>query len=181
MTIIIGHDKIIQNIKLEDLYIPQEVIKMLMRISSDETDKSEYIGIIKHNNNRYINYQDEIPIIELCRGKSTDNFALLQKEHNSQFEEVVLNFHTHPIGKGKHNIREASIEDCEMFSALKRSIGARFFAIVTNNIITLYDFSDIKSSQTHQCDNNSNICECLKEIGIKEYTLDGTEDVLLIL
>lgn len=178
MTIIIGTNKIAKYIKLEDLYIPFEILKMLMRIS--EEDKFEYIGLIKHNNKRYIKLDDEVPIIELFRGKSTGSTALIPEIENSQFDKAILNFHTHPSGKGKINSEEASNYDYELFNGLKRSIGARFHAIITTNKITLYDFSNIKGSQTKECDEKSNIYECLEKYGVKKYILDGTEDILLV-
>lgn len=77
MSIVIGTDRIIREIKLEDLYIPKELIKTLIRLSSDETDKSEYIGLIKHNDNRYIILPEEQVIIEFYRGKSSYSTALI--------------------------------------------------------------------------------------------------------
>ncbi len=180
MTIIIGTNNISRYIKLEDLYIPYEILTMLMRISSNEMDKSEYIGLIRHNNKRYIKLDDEVPIIELFRGKATGSTSLIPEIEKSQFDKAILNFHTHPSGKGKITTEEASIDDCEAFSGMKRSIGARFHAVITTNKITLYDFSDIKGSQTRECDEKSNIYECLEKLGVKKYTLDGTEDILLV-
>lgn len=46
--------------------------------------------------------------------------------------------------------------------------------------MTLYDFSNIKDSQIRECREKDNICRCMEEIGVKEYILDGTEDLLLV-
>ena len=176
--IIIGTDRISRYIKLEDLYITYETLKMLMRIS--EEDKFEYIGLIKHNNNRYIKLSEETPIIEMYKGKSTDSPALLPKEELSQFDKAVLNFHTHPYGKGKVNSEEPSNEDCSAFGGLLLSTGARFHAVISKDKIIILDFSDVKQSQVRECYEKNNSCECMKEIGVKKYILDGTEDILLV-
>jgi len=176
--IIIGTDRISRYIKLEDLYITYETLKMLMRIS--EENIFEYIGLIKHNNNRYIKLSEETPIIEMYKGKSSYNTALISSQDESQFDKAILNFHTHLYGKGKVIPEETSNDDCSAFGGLFLSTGARFHAVISKDKILILDFSDVKQSQVRECYEKNNSCECMKEIGVKKYILDGTEDILLV-
>lgn len=181
MTVVIGNDI---GHKMDDdehdLYIPREWIKAIINVA--ESNGSEYVGRFRRNEKRYDKeyLPDYLPILEMYRGKSIDNTPIKKDESDGvSFRVTTLDFHTHPSQRYKINPDKPSEQDCYAFAGLKRSLGKKYQAVVSNGKFTLLDLTNASRQDLGECKEKSNVCECLKNIGVKEYVLDGTEDVIL--
>ena len=181
MTVYIGEDiGYKMNDDNGDLYIPREWIKAIIKIS--ESNGSEYVGRFRRNENRYNKDKlpEYLPILEMYRGRSMDNKPISKDESDAfSSDNTTLDFHTHPSKQYIHTPEKPSEQDCYAFAGLKRSLYKQYQAVVSNGVMTLLDLSDASRKELGECKEKSNVCDCLKQIGVKEYILDGTQDVVL--
>lgn len=161
-----------------DLFISREILSSLKNFS-ETNDKSETIGRIRRNEKRYNKefLPEHIPIIEMFRGKSTDN-PTMHKDNSDKmsYYNTTLDFHTHPKNTDTHL---PSQQDCSSFIPQKNNAGKTFHAILSNGEMSLCDLSNIERDELNKCRNINNPCGCLKEKGMKIYNIDGKQDLLL--
>jgi len=153
MTVYIGEDiGYKMNDDNGDLYIPREWIKAIIKVS--ESNGSEYVGRFRRNENRYNKNKlpEYLPILEMYRGRSTDNEPIWKDINDSvSFDNTTLDFHTHPSGKGYQDTEKPSDQDCDSFSGLTRSLGKTYHAVISKGTMTLLDLSDASRKELGEC------------------------------
>lgn len=163
----------------EDLLVTHEIIQSIINLAKVKGEY-EFAGYIRRNEGRYNTEKisDYYPITEYIGAKASHIPPLRSEDprRKMQYFDTTLNFHTRLDGL------EPKLDDFLIFNGMRQSRGATYHALVSDGKMLLVDLSGVNMSDFERCTRHGStpeVRQCFIDAGMKQYELDGSQDVVI--